>query len=314
MLRNIHKLRPTFVYKIWGGVKLESKLKESQSLSASNNPLGETWEVSIHPDGPCFLEDGSMLSEHVNQKQLPYLIKFIDTSENLSVQVHPNDDYAKRVEKGSGKTECWIITEAQAGAGIYLGFKKGINPSDFKDAVLKSEDLTAFLQYHEVSPGDFFYVPAGSVHAIGEGVTLLEVQQSSGITYRVWDWNRVDKDGKGRELHIDKAMDVLNFDENANTLEFFKAKKELFKMRGCESIIEHRDFNVDLHNINSGEKSCIKNSGKYLTSLVCLKGELTIKVENEEKTLKAYESMIINDTIKDIEILASGSSSYVVVN
>ena len=234
-------MTPFLVYKPWGGTRL-AQLKNV--VLNEDELLGETWEVSRLREGPTLDANGLSL-ETLSESQLPYLVKFIDTTEPLSVQVHPHDEYARKFENSSGKTECWIILQADADAGIYLGFKPGVTKDQFFKAVEDQSDLTSLLQFHPVKAGDFFYVPAGSVHAIGAGITLAEVQQSSGVTYRVWDWNRVDKNGKGRELHVVKAKDVLNFDEEANTLKFFK-NKNIFSSRS-NPVIEHPQFKVSYH-------------------------------------------------------------------
>ncbi len=239
----LSKLTPHSSFTIWGGTKL-SKVKQI----VSSEKLGETWEISTLEKGP---------SKIGNQKlnelcELSYLVKFIDTSDNLSVQVHPGDDYAKIYENSKGKTECWIILDAKEDSGIYLGFKKGITKKEFRTAIENNLDVNNYLNYITVKPGDFFYVPSGSVHAIGSGVTLAEVQQSSGITYRVWDWNRVNDKGESRELHIDKALDVLNFNNgfNANLLK----ENNLFEKSGLNEFVSHEDLKSSLLSLESGKK------------------------------------------------------------
>lgn len=205
-MKKIVKLTPTLMEKPWGGVKL----KEIYKSDLPN--IGETWEVSTHPNGVSFFGDRPL----TDFGKLDYLIKFIDTNDNLSVQVHPDDEYAQKHEGDNGKPECWFILNAEKGAGVYLGFKEGVDKEKFQYAVEHNEDVSKLLNLVEVKAGDFINLPPGSVHAIGKGVTLCEVQRSSDITYRVWDWNRADANGNSRELHLDKAMDVLNFDESFN--------------------------------------------------------------------------------------------------
>jgi len=239
----LSKLTPYSSFTIWGGNQL-SKIKQI----VSSEKLGETWEISTLEKGPSKIGN-----QNLNELcDLTYLVKFIDTSDNLSVQVHPGDEYAKTHENSKGKTECWIILDAQENSGIYLGFKKGITKKEFKTAIENSLDVNNYLNYIAVKPGDFFYVPSGSVHAIGSGVTLAEVQQSSGITYRVWDWNRVDDKGQSRELHIDKALDVLNFNNvfNSNLIK----ENNLFKNSGLNQFVNHEDFKASLLDLECGKE------------------------------------------------------------
>jgi mannose-6-phosphate isomerase len=253
----LSKLTPHSSFTIWGGSQL-SKIKQI----VSSEKLGETWEISTLDKGPSKIG-----SQNLNELcSLSYLVKFIDTSDNLSVQVHPGDEYAKTHENSKGKTECWIILAAKEDAGIYLGFKKGITKKEFRTAIENSLDVNNYLNYIPVKPGDFFYVPSGSVHAIGSGVTLAEVQQSSGITYRVWDWNRVDDKGQSRELHIDKALDVLNFNNDFNS----KLLKEnnLFEKSGLNEFVSHDDFKSSLLCLESGKEIEIKLQEKEGLSIL----------------------------------------------
>lgn len=248
----IYSLIPSIQPKVWGGTRL-SRLKKIP-LDPSGMPLGETWEVSTHPDGPCKLLDGLKVESVFGQ--LPYLVKFIDTSEALSIQVHPGDEYARLHENSSGKTECWIITHADPKAIIYLGLKAGVTKESFQQALKEKRAMNEFLNSYEVRPGDFYYVPPGSIHAIGAGITLAEVQQNSGITYRVWDWNRP------RELHIDKSLDVINFDEALNVPTYFKMSRGLFQAGHKIDLIEHESFKVTLYNLAPNETTLIQLQNK----------------------------------------------------
>jgi mannose-6-phosphate isomerase len=292
----LSKLTPHLTRKIWGGEKLAS-IKQI-TTSDEDLALGETWEVSTHKDGSSKIGDKLLC----DLTDLSYLVKFIDTSDNLSVQVHPTDEYAKANENSKGKTECWIILEAQPGCGIYLGFKKGITKKEFKTAIENNLDVEKYLNYFEVSPGDYFYVPSGSVHAIGLGVTLAEVQQSSGITYRVWDWNRVDNQGKSRELHIDKAMDVLNFNQEFN-LNLLKTNN-LFQSLGTNQFVKHADFKSTLISLNSDKEIEINLTSKE--SLSILEGEVeidSIKYSKFESGITLNSAMVKIKATKNSKIL-----------
>lgn len=186
-------------------------------------PLDESLEWSVHPDGPCFVVNGrykgktlrEVLDEHpeyIGRKangEFPILAKFIDAKQDLSIQVHPDDEYARENEKDNGKTEMWYIIDADEGASLIYGFKHNVTKEILERAIERGE-LDKHLQKVEVHKGDLFYVPAGTVHDIGKGILLAEIQESSNVTYRVYDYDRIDKNGKKRELHFDKAVQVMD--------------------------------------------------------------------------------------------------------
>lgn len=301
-LAEFTKLKPNPSFKIWGGKRL-SQLR-NVTLQGTE-PLGETWEVSIHPDGVCQTAEGTKLNEHLSSEQLPYLIKFIDTSDNLSIQVHPGDEYARVHENQSGKTECWLILEAAVGAGLYLGLKNGVTKEQFQTAIEKSARVDELMNFYPLTKGEFFFVPAGSLHAIGKDILMCEVQQSSGVTYRVWDWNRLDDKGQGRELHVKKAMDVAQFDAAKNALEYFKHKKNLFKQKGESKLVIHADFEMTLWNSETQESKNLR-SRKRALSIVCLEGEFQIG----NVVLKPYESGIC---LNNVEIVSLKEGSCLIV-
>lgn len=273
-MQKVVKLKPFINEKIWGGDKLQA-LKNIKSKA----PVGETWEVSSHKDGPSMLDDKPLS----NMFDLNYLVKFIDTSDNLSIQVHPGDEYAQMHENSSGKTECWLILDAADGAGIYLGFKAGITRKEFFNAVSSGLHVEQFLNFIPVRKGDFFHLPAGTVHAIGKDVTLCEVQQSSGITYRVWDWNRKGLDGKPRQLHIEKAKDVLNFNEDFNQNVIEMSKMNTMAETSVKTLIEHPQFKVEL----------FSHYKKDNIELTLLEHSSIIVLEGAVEDLNAFESGFI---------------------
>lgn len=211
----IKKLYPECKDYLWGGEKLKTKYGKQTDKS----PCAESWELSFHKDGLTRLADGKTLAETVTEKDLgenmknfsffPILIKFIDAKENLSVQVHPSDEYALKNENSFGKTEMWYIVEAEQGAGIYLGFNRDVTKEEYETAI-KENRLTELLNFYEVKAGECYFIPSGTIHAIGKGCLICEIQQNSNLTYRVYDYGRKDKNGNARELHIDKALKVTN--------------------------------------------------------------------------------------------------------
>ena len=200
---------------IWGG----NKLRKYYGKSSSDRVIAESWELSFHKDGLTMTESGELLCEAVSKEVLgtnvsdfeffPTLIKFIDAESDLSVQVHPSDEYALKNENSFGKTEMWYIIGAEEGAGIYLGFRETVTREEFESAIRENR-LTEILRFYPVKAGESYFIPSGTIHAIGKGCLILEIQQNSNLTYRVYDYGRVGNDGKPRELHIDKALAVTN--------------------------------------------------------------------------------------------------------
>lgn len=220
----IMKLLPTGKDYLWGGTRLKQEFGKNIHLT----PLAETWECSVHPDGPSIVANGKymgrtlaeVLDEHQNylgnkapvingKKALPVLVKFIDAKKDLSVQVHPDDVYAREHEGQNGKSEMWYVMDADEDASLIYGFAHPVNEDLLKDA-LATGSLDKHLQKVKVSKGDVYFVPAGTVHGIGAGTLVAEIQENSNVTYRVYDYDRVDKDGKRRELHFDKAVEVMD--------------------------------------------------------------------------------------------------------
>jgi mannose-6-phosphate isomerase len=288
----IYHLAPTAQRKIWGGKKLE-RFKRLPLVDGAE-PYGETWEISIHPDGPSFYKNKKLTIEE-SSEELTYLVKLIDTGDALSVQVHPGDEYARQHENSSGKSECWLILSAETDSVIYLGLKSGVTREVFLKALEKKENISEYLNSYRVMAGDFFYVPSGSIHAIGPGITMAEVQQSSGITYRVWDWNRVDSSGVPRELHINKSLDVINFDPRANTADYFKIEKNLFSQVGIKELLTHSTFKFSLVNLAKNQSIELKViQQKRLTSILNLHGIITVNGE----LIESYSAAIIRNEEK----------------
>ncbi len=203
---------------LWGGSRLNDDFGKNIDIS----PLAETWECSTHPDGPSLVFGdplGDVLSRHPEWlgthplqitggvPELPILIKLIDAKQDLSVQVHPDDDYALLHEHSLGKTEMWYVLDAKPGAELVYGFNQDMDADRVRRA-LSEKTIGKFLNHFPVHKDDVFYIEAGTVHAIGAGALVAEIQESSNITYRLYDYDRVDKNGQKRMLHIDKALDV----------------------------------------------------------------------------------------------------------
>lgn len=215
-------LRPSGKDYLWGGSRLNDELAKGIPLS----PLAETWECSTHPDGPSFVVggafDGQQLAEviksnphflgerHRGESKLPILVKFIDAQHDLSIQVHPSDEYAKIHENGQlGKTEMWYVLDAHKGSKLIYGLNRSCTEAELRSAI-DTGAIVNYLQQVPIQKGDLFFICPGTIHAIGAGTLIAEIQQSSNLTYRLYDYDRVGKDGKKRQLHVDKALSVAN--------------------------------------------------------------------------------------------------------
>lgn len=209
-----YKTEPVLKDYLWGGHKLEKMFGRDNG----GKKVSESWEISVHKDGES-TSGGEKLSSIIARTEnfidkrnspLPVLIKYIDAAQNLSVQVHPDDAYAREREGDNGKTEMWYILSTEEGAGIYCGFSRNITREEFRMKVREGtvEDCLNFIP---VRAGDCYLIEAGTVHAIGAGCVICEIQQNSNVTYRVYDYNRRGADGNLRELHVEKALDVIDF-------------------------------------------------------------------------------------------------------
>lgn len=210
-------LEPVFKERIWGGKKLNTRF----GYELPYEKTGECWAISAHPNGSSIIKNGRFkdktlrevyenereLFNHLSSPRFPLLTKILDANDDLSVQVHPSDDYAMLHERDLGKTECWVILEAEEGAHIIYGHTAQ-NHLELK-GMLDAKDFDRLLVKKEVKAGDFIYVPSGTIHAINKGILILETQQSSDTTYRIYDYDRKDDQGNKRQLHLKKALDVI---------------------------------------------------------------------------------------------------------
>ncbi len=216
-MNTIVKLTPSFKDYIWGGVKLKAEY-DVRDLER----VAEAWVLSAHPDGPSYLPDGTPFtaalaamganalgSKAIGFADFPQLIKLIDAQSDLSVQVHPSDDYALAHEGQFGKTEMWYILDAEEGAGIYYGFERDVTRDEVEEHI-RHNALTDLLRFIPVKKGESYFIPAGTIHAIGKGLLIAEVQQNSNVTYRVYDYGRRDAAGNTRPLHVEQALAVAD--------------------------------------------------------------------------------------------------------
>ena len=216
------KFNPILKSVIWGG----DRIAKFKNITTALPTIGESWELSEVKDDVSIVSNGDLINRslsdliasysrkltgRVEMEKFPLLVKFIDARDNLSIQVHPNDEIAKVRHQSLGKTEMWYVVDSEPGAFLYSGFSHSISKSEYETRV-KDNTLIEVLQKHYVKAGDVFFLPAGRVHAIGKGIFVAEIQQNSDITYRIFDYNRTDARGNVRQLHTELAKDVIDFE------------------------------------------------------------------------------------------------------
>lgn len=238
---------PAFKDYIWGGEKLKTAYGKQTDLS----PVAESWELAAHKDGTSGFEGETFdLAELFEKRRdligtnaekferFPMIIKLIDAKNNLSVQVHPSDEYALANENSYGKTEMWYVVEAEEGAGLYIGFKRDVTEEEFRTLIAENR-LQEVLNFIPVKAGEWYFIEAGTVHAIGKGVLIAEVQQNSNLTYRLYDYGRVGADGKPRALHVEKGVKVSKLTaytpDKRTSCEYFSCDKR--EIVGKETLV-----------------------------------------------------------------------------
>lgn len=317
---SINKLRPSFKDYLWGG----QKLKKDYGKKTELKPLAESWEVSTHADGPSYIQggeyDGLTLAEYLEKKdneplgtkgqtfdRFPVLVKFIDALEELSIQVHPDDEYGLEHENEYGKTEMWYILEAEPGAKIYYGTNEAMTKDEFA-ASINNQTVLDKLNHVEVEKGDVIFVEAGTIHAIGRGIVLCEVQQNSNTTYRVYDYHRKDADGNLRDLHVEKALDVstltpLNTD--------FKATGDVedYENHTTQLLATCEYFTTSKVDVSGAFTHNV--SDESFEAIIVIEGSVSIEADDQVVALEKGESAFIDAGSQNLKI--SGKGSYLSV-
>ncbi len=299
------KFKPQYVEKIWGGRKLQTELhkdlpkevkvgeswevsglKNMLSVCSEGNEKGKTFDALIQLYGSRLL--GKKATPSLGS-EFPLLIKFIDAQETLSLQVHPDDAVARKKGYKNGKNEFWYILDSEKEGFIYYGFREDIKEDSFRKAILENR-VEELLNKVYVNSGDYFFVPAGTIHAIGKGVLLAEVQQPSDITYRVYDYSRTDVNGKLRDLHIEDAIESLNFNKTAPNE----------KANGENNIlVENQYFRVRKFQLT--EKLCVnyQDTNSFVV-ILCIEGEVKLDSKNSSTTLYKGETLLISADVNRV--------------
>jgi len=309
------KFEPILKERLWGGTKLKDVLNKP----IESDITGESWELSTVKGDVSIVANGelqgtslqdlintqakTLLGESVVERfgyDFPILIKFIDAKQDLSIQLHPNDELANERHDSFGKTEMWYVMDADPGANLIVGFNKDVEKEEYKKSI-ENDTLLELLNYEPVKEGDTFFINTGKIHAIGAGVLLAEIQQTSDITYRVFDFNRKDKNGNLRELHTDLALDAIDY-----------AKKDDFKVT----------YNIDKDKVNKMvDCPYFKTNSLQLTKdlfqdistrdsftiLMCVKGKAQVLNENGATELSKGETVLVPASSKKLEIRTNGA-------
>ncbi len=295
----------------WGGRRLTTCLNKNLG---QENDYAESWEISdLHAD-QSIVEQGEymgwslhrlveersseLLGEHASLNQFPLLMKFLDAQDRLSLQVHPNNSQAKMIdEKENGKAEAWVIIDAIPGSRLYTGLKKDVTQTIFEEA-LCTRTSERCLHSYEVHSGDVIFNPAGTVHAIGEGILLAEVQQPSDITFRLFDWKRLDSNGKLRDLHINEGLTCINFEQgpvNPTPPQILsEGKYSLEELVRCEQFIIRRH--------QATVSFCLSTENRF-RALMVLAGMASLQVASKKFHLSTGSTILIPASCKDVTIL-----------
>ena len=303
------KLAPVLKSALWGGTRLSSFWGKGEK----GKSVAESWELSVREQERNWIVNGALAGMTLNdalesntdfvgktQKdaRFPLLIKFIDAGQTLSVQVHPDDGYASRIEHDSGKNEMWYIVEADEGAEIVYGLKSGVTVEDFRRAVEENR-IRDVLNFHQVHAGECYYIPAGLVHAIGGGILIAEIQQNSDLTYRVYDYDRIGTDGKPRELHREKACKVTRpMSEDEMLSKRFAARRD-----GEEESLAHSEYFCVRRRMLTHEQTYAGTVGEEgFVHLLCLAGAGSVCTSKEEVSFARGESIFLPAGMGDYTI------------
>lgn len=304
------KFKPVFKEVIWGDQRLRTELSKD---IPTDRKIGESWELSAVKDNYSVVRNGFLagnslpelievyMGDLVGEKifdtygeQFPLLFKFIDANDVLSIQVHPGDELARTRHNDNGKTEMWYVIAAEEGAELISGFNREIDKETYLHH-LKNNTLPEILNHEKVQSGDVFFLPAGRVHAIGAGILLAEIQQTSDITYRIFDWNRVGKDGKPRQLHTDQALDAIDYKYYGD----YKTHYEL-KKNEASTLVQCNYFTTNILELDKPQQRDLIELDSCVVYM-CMNGKVEITY-NDENTieLEKGETLLVPAVIEHL--------------
>ncbi|UZO81124.1 class I mannose-6-phosphate isomerase [Aquimarina sp. ERC-38] len=317
------QFEPIFKYRIWGG----DQLKDILHKNTDQSQIGESWEISNVEGDVSTVKNGELKGASLRtliedykealvgkrvyetyKSDFPLLIKFIDANLPLSVQVHPDDDLARKRHNSFGKNEMWYIMNADAEANLVMGLKESVTKETYQQAVA-NEEIGALLNHTPVNKGDTYYIPAGKVHAIGAGILLAEIQQSSDITYRIYDYDRVDsKTNQKRELHLDQALDAIDFDSSDNQPVSYNTT-----LNTPEKLVHTPYFKTDILAIDGSMAEDATNTDTFIIYMNVGDVEVTFKVGDAISTLKKGETLFMPATITNFTVQSKAKATLLKV-
>ena len=315
------RFTPILKEKIWGGGKLKMLLNKGDS---TEKQMGESWELSGLPGSDSVVATGALAGKSLNElvqlygtdllgkkiaerygKEFPLLIKFLDASADLSVQVHPNSAQARSRHNCEGKEEMWYVLQADAGAELISGFSRDTSANEVKQ-LLQQGKLKEVLNIEKVSVGDCFYLPAGRIHTIGKGVFLCEIQQPSDVTYRVYDFERTDANGNKRELHLEQALEVLDYEAKSNYRQPYQPQLD-----AAVPLVSCPYFSV-VRVAASKKLTRQLPAGNKFTAFVAVEGEGTLAAEGNEYPFNAGDTLLLPATIAAVTVAPLPKSEQLV--
>ena len=306
----MYKFKALLKQTIWGG----DKIIPFKKLQTKLENVGESWEISGVPGNETIVAEGPMAGKKLNElvkelkanlvghenyerfgDEFPLLIKFIDARQDLSIQVHPNDEVAHRQGKERGKTEMWYSLKPEPGAQLYNGLKQQITPEEYKQMVA-NDTITDALARYEVHEGDVFFIPAGRIHAIGAGCFVAEIQQTSDVTYRIYDFKRRDKDGNFRQLHTHEAAEAIDY----TVLPDYRTRYSLEKNRP-QQVVTCPYFTTAVYDLTEPMTLDYSDLDSFII-IIGVKGEGKLTADGEQTTLRAGETILLPATTKEVRV------------
>ncbi|PKH51324.1 mannose-6-phosphate isomerase [Tenacibaculum sp. Bg11-29] len=315
MINQLLRFEPILKSKIWGGEKLQTLLNKK----SDKKDIGESWEISDVDGDVSIISNGDLkgvslkdlikefkqdvLGEkvyHIFQEKFPLLIKFIDAKKKLSLQVHPNDVLAQRRHNSLGKTEMWYIVNSDKKSKMIVGFSEETDKKSFLETINSGNELE-LLNIDYVKKGDTFLVPAGRIHAIGKGILLAEIQETSDVTYRISDWNRKDVNGRKRDLHLDLALDAIDYSAKSNYKAEYQKKKN-----NPSNIVDCKYFTTNFLHLTKNYTVEHFDKDSFVIYM-CVEGTAIFKYENQQEKLEMGETILIPACIKKVDIIVANA-------
>jgi mannose-6-phosphate isomerase len=307
------QFEPILKERIWGGTKLKSYLNKP----ITSEITGESWEISTVENDVSIISNGSLKGKSLNDiidefpeavlgtkvyadfgKQFPLLFKYLDAREDLSIQLHPNDELAKKRHNSFGKTEMWYVMQADNDVRLIVGFKEKSSPEEYRQHI-NDKTIVDILDAKKVQQGDVFFLETGTIHAIGAGIVVAEIQQTSDITYRIYDFDRVDANGNKRELHVDLSMEAINY-ETIEAQKFYSKTENV-----SNEVVNCKYFTTNFIPLDGN--ATIYRHGESFTVYMCVDGDFRLTIDSETYTYRKGDTVLIPASLTDFQLTGNAS-------